>query len=272
VPRALRTQDELVKTAESALIDGYEDEGKEDGDQSLHGLLNRTHGHYRKHMRKHALSYGMSFVCQTCIMFGVAWVYKQFGPTCLPQESAPQHDPEMGRVVFAYGLFDEKEFWTEDLMLCICSWCCTGIQWADNVSKPKIGLFSFWVALAVSALNSYELNALTHGICYLFWVVVAVYARQRLREKYGLQHGSLITMGQDICVWCCCRCCAVAQEARQVEHVRVLDTLNTQYGPATQLQVDDEPPSSRRTLLRPSEDSMGRENTANTECTEMSGL
>jgi len=283
VPRILFTRNGENHRSEGSIVDGFdhnegddtEDEGKEDEHESFHGMLNKTHGHYRNHMKKHAARYALSFVFQTALMFGVAWIYRRFGPACLPQESMPDHDPEIGRVVFAYGLFDEKEFWSEDLMLCMCSWFCTGIQWANNVSKPKIGIFgSFWVALMVSVLNSYELNALTHGVCYLFWILVAVYGRQRLREKYGLQHGSVITLVQDIIVWCCCCRCATAQEGRQVEHVRILDTRSTPFGEATQLQVDDEhePPSSRRTLLRPVEGGMGRENTANTDFTEASGL
>merc|ERR1712032_109134 len=153
------------------------------------------------------------------------------------------------------------------------SCCCPGIQWASTVSNPRIGLVgSFWFALMFASLNSHELNFLTHGVCSLVWAVVAVYARQRLRGKYGLESGSLITLGQDIFVWCCCSRCAVAQEARQFEHVRILDVSNTPHGEATQLQVDPEPTSSRRTLLRPSEDGMGRENTANTDALDCERL
>jgi Cys-rich protein (TIGR01571 family) len=221
-------------------------------------------------MKKNAAYYAFSFMFQTAIVFGVAWLLRQYGPTCLPQELAPDRDPEVGRAVFAYGLMDEKECWSEDLILCIVSCCCPGIQWANNVSNPKIGLVgSFWVALMLASLNSPELYALTHGICYFVWVAIAVTARHRLRGKYGLENGSLVTLFQDIFVWCCCHKCAVAQEARQVAHVRTLDISNTPYGDATQLQVDEEPTSSRRTLLRPTEEGMGRENTANSE---VSGL
>jgi len=243
---------------------------REDEGHSLHSLANKTHGLYREHMRQHAIRYVVSFVIQMAMVFGAAWILKRYGSGCLPQESTPDYDPEVGRAVFAYGLFDEKECWSEDLMLCILSCCCPGIQWADNVSKPKVGIFSsFWVALMLSALMSYELNALTHGVSFMFWVGIAVYARQKLREKYALQSGSMMTLAQDICIWCCCVRCAVAQEARQVEHVRTLDIRNAQFGEATQLQVDEAPPSSRRTLLRPNEDGIGRENTANTD---VSGL
>mmetsp|Transcript_56574 Transcript_56574/g.112506 ORF Transcript_56574/g.112506 Transcript_56574/m.112506 type:complete len:339 (+) Transcript_56574:32-1048(+) len=289
VPRALLdvneldfvTQDEL----DGAIADGFDrnEDGamfaprKEDKDHSAHGfygthvaIANKTHGLYRKHMRKHAASYALLFVVQTAIVFGFAWILRQYGLACLPQESEPDQDPESGRAVFAYGLFDEKECWSEDLVLCILSFCCTGIQWASTVSKPKIGIFSsFWLALTLSALNSYELNALTHGVSSMVWIVIAVYARQSLREKYGLESRSMITLAQDIFVWCCWCRCAVAQEARQVERVRLLDTNNNQFGEASQLQVEEELPSSRRNLLRPNEDGVGRENTANTD---VSGL
>jgi len=273
-PRALLTRDELDEMSEGSIADGFDrvEDGarfgprKEDEDHSLHSLANKTHGIYRAHMRQHAIRYVVSFIIQTAIVFGVAWILKMYGPACLPQESTPDHDPEVGRAVFAYGLLDEKECWSEDLMLCILSFCCTGIQWANNVSKPKVGILSsFWVALMLSMLNSYELNALTHGVSWMFWVVITVYARQRLREKYSLESGSTMTLAQDIFVWCYCCRCAVAQEARQVEHVRTLDIRNPQFGAPTQLQVDEDPPSTRRTLLRADEDGIGRENTANTD-------
>lgn len=259
---ALLIRDEQDTMADGSISDGFDHKvrGVHEGEETS------LHGHYRKHMRKHAATYVLFFLFQTAIMFMVAWLFRQYGPRCLPQESDPYRDPEECRAVFAYGLLDEKECWSEDLILCVLSWCCPGIQWANNVSNPKIGFISsFWVALTLATLNSYELDALTHGISFLVWVAIAVYTRQRLRGKYGLESGTLITMGQDIFVWCYCFRCAVAQEARQVEHVRTLDVRDTPYGEATQLQVDDEPASTRRTLLRPTEDGMGRENTANSE-------
>jgi len=280
VPRVLFTQDEepAPAPAPEAIADGFDrdegravlGQGKEDEDQSLHGLAHKAHGHYRRHMRAHAARYAFMFVFQTTVMFGVAWILKQYGPAHLPQEAEPEQDPEVGRTVFAYGLLDEKECWSEDLLLCILSWCCTGIQWANNVSKPKISVVSsFWVALMLSALNSYELNALTHGVSFMVWVVIAVYARQKLRDKYGLESGSMITLAQDIFVWCCCCRCAAAQEARQIAHVRTPDVRDAQFGEATQLQVDEDLPSSRRTLLRPNEEGAGRENTANTDLSDL---
>jgi Cys-rich protein (TIGR01571 family) len=278
VPRALLSRDELDEMTQGTISDGFDrhEDGamfgprREDEDQSVHGLAKKTHGHYRAHMKEHAVRYFSLFVFQTAIMFGVAWILKRYAPACLPQESVTDHDPEVGRLVFAYGLFDEKEFWSEDLMLCMLSFCCTGIQWANNVSNPKVGIYgSFWVALSLSALNSYELNALTHGVSFMFWVVIAVYARQGLRKRYGLESGSMMSLAQDIFAWCCCCRCAAAQEARQVEHVRILDIRNPRFGEATQLQVDEYPPSGRRTLLRPNDDGAGRENTANTDISDL---
>jgi len=273
-PRALLTPDERETMAEGSVADGFdhnEDGGRESEEQSLHGMVKKAHGHYRKHMHQHAARYALSFVIQTAITFGVAWVFRQYGPVCLPQESIPDRDPEVGRAVFAYGLLDEKECWSEDLLICILCCCCPGIQWANNVTNPKIGLVgSFWIALMLASLNSWQLHGLTHGVCFLVWVAVAVTIRQRLRRKYGLESGSLASLGQDIFVWYCCHHCAVAQEARQVEHVRTLNVGNMPYGDATQLQVvDEEPSGSHRTLLRPTEDGIGRENTANTD---VSGL
>lgn len=73
--------------------------------------------------------------------------------------------------------------------------------------------------LTVSILGMHELSHLTFTISHILFVGIAVYYRQQLREKFGLSSGTWDTILQDCIVWCCCPCCAAAQEARQVERV-----------------------------------------------------
>lgn len=216
----------LSKDATEELVDGnLLDALVENFDNYFH--YRRGVSAERKFQREHPLRHWLHHLCRfifhTVVVFVVAWLYKKHWPICLPQGLASKQDPESGAIVFAYGLFDEKRACTEDVKLCVCSWCCVNIQWANNVSNSQMKLFSsFWFALVVSTLNSYQLAIMTRGISYLLWVPVAVYCRQRLREKFGLQHSSLMTLAQDILVWSCCCSCSVAQESRQLEHVRTL--------------------------------------------------
>merc|ERR1711933_404694 len=137
-----------------------------------------------------------------------------------PIESLHEREPEVGRSVFAYGLFDEKEFWGDDFTICFCSFCCMGLRWAETITNDKVCLAgSFWIMLCVSLLSIHELSHLTVGVSHIVFVAIAVYYRQQLREKFGLRSGSADTLAQDCFVWWCCCCCAAAQEARQVERV-----------------------------------------------------
>merc|ERR1712203_922593 len=80
---------------------------------------------------------------------------------------------------------------------------------------------SFWIMLVVSLLSFRELSHASLGITHLASVFVAVYYRQELRKKFGLDFGSPETITQDVLIWCCCFVCAAAQEARQIERVRI---------------------------------------------------
>lgn len=102
--------------------------------------------------------------------------------------------------------------------VCLCSWCCPTIRMADTYSKhPWPIIKSFWVALVIISLlvAMYELTA---GVSALVFLCMAVYCRQQIRKKYGLEQGGS-TIVLDCLSWICCPCCTIAQEARQVDFV-----------------------------------------------------
>lgn len=102
----------------------------------------------------------------------------------------------------------------EEPGICLWACCCPAIRWADTVDLS--GLVRFWVALAVF-LGLSVANAFLGEV--LLWAALAVVCagfRQEMRRKFGMsQSGS--TYVEDCLLYCCCSCCAIAQEARHVE-------------------------------------------------------
>jgi len=135
---------------------------------------------------------------------------------------------------FNYGIFG----CFEDVRLSLMSCFCPALRWADSMDKavfpqgPPEGTGQFlryWPALLLflllTALQLYIGFAALFpfvGMAFgaLLLVVVVVY-RQRLRRKYSIEAGSFKSIFQDCMVWTCCPCCALVQEAREVESRRV---------------------------------------------------
>lgn len=105
--------------------------------------------------------------------------------------------------------------------ICITAWCCPCVRWADTMSM--LGLVGFWggvyIYFILFILSSQIGAFLGSGVSFLAWVCVAVYLgtyRQRLRAAMGMQVGGE-SFANDVCVYCFCAPCAIAQEARHVE-------------------------------------------------------
>jgi len=193
-----------------------------DDDEPVH---HRLHRHLRRHHEEWAGTNFMAFVFHVGVMGAVAYLYLKNKPMELPQFAQQEREPELGRNVFAFGLFDEKECWGDDYMICLCSMFCLPIQWAETMSHEKVRLIGgFWVAFAMATLACQELADFTFGISHIVFVIFAVTHRQKLRKKFGLSAGTPETYFQDILVWCCCVFCAAAQEARQVQRVSLPGT------------------------------------------------
>merc|ERR1712032_817553 len=79
-----------------------------------------------------------------------------------------------------------------------------------------MGFLGFWIAFII--IFGIELAASTTGD-FAIWVVLAIVCaamRQDMRAVYGMDKGGW-TYLEDFFLYCCCSCCTIIQEARQVE-------------------------------------------------------
>lgn len=112
---------------------------------------------------------------------------------------------------FKYHPFDC--FSRPDISLWVCF--CPAIRWADNISTMGI-LRSFWLAFAVS-LGFVMVTSETQDL--VAWIVLSVIGagfRRELRLKFQMQRNEMSFI-MDFLLYCFCGCCAITQEARQVE-------------------------------------------------------
>eukprot|EP00419_Tripos_fusus_P000230 CAMPEP_0172689064 /NCGR_PEP_ID=MMETSP1074-20121228/22884_1 /TAXON_ID=2916 /ORGANISM="Ceratium fusus, Strain PA161109" /LENGTH=353 /DNA_ID=CAMNT_0013508821 /DNA_START=64 /DNA_END=1125 /DNA_ORIENTATION=- len=113
--------------------------------------------------------------------------------------------------VWRFGLFS----CFSDLEICLWACCCPAIRWADTVRC--VGLLGFWMAFAI--FFSMEVVASNTGQI-IIWAVLALLCaamRQEMRKAYGMHEQGGWTYFEDFCLYCCCACCTIIQEARQVE-------------------------------------------------------
>ena len=105
----------------------------------------------------------------------------------------------------------------EDVPSCLVSWRFPAAQFGLN--KQRMDDSSCFDSCCAYALLQ---------ICCQCWVVHAPY-RRSLRAKYGLEEAP----HSDCLVVCCCPCCALAQEARELNYQQrqmqqpVVQTMNT---------------------------------------------
>eukprot|EP00929_Paragymnodinium_shiwhaense_P115306 TRINITY_DN84064_c0_g1_i1.p1 TRINITY_DN84064_c0_g1~~TRINITY_DN84064_c0_g1_i1.p1 ORF type:complete len:349 (+),score=78.48 TRINITY_DN84064_c0_g1_i1:117-1163(+) len=132
------------------------------------------------------------------------------------------HD-EVHMEIFQYNLLDCHEI-SRDFPICCYACFCPSIRWADTVSNASIGLINYLPAVLLFAILS-AASGLTLGVTGFILVGVGVYSRQKLRRAYGIEADTFGSIVRDIAAWLCCPCCAIAQEARQVELVEALPDL-----------------------------------------------
>jgi Cys-rich protein (TIGR01571 family) len=119
---------------------------------------------------------------------------------------------------FAFGLFS-LEHLDHSFKICFCSLCCSPLRIADTYSKePNPIVKSFWVALLMVTCL-FALLPLTYQATWAIFLCIAVGFRQKLRNNFKLESGGK-TWLFDCASWIFCPCCAIVQEARQVELVQ----------------------------------------------------
>jgi len=129
---------------------------------------------------------------------------------------------------FTYGLFG----CFSDFKTCSLGFCCPILRWADTMDKAhyskdqNAGHMTYWPGVLIMAvLMALEMYvggaALFPFASFIFGLAmlsIQVIQRQRLRRSYNMDNkGSIHSFVEDFFIWACCPCCAVVQEARQVE-------------------------------------------------------
>lgn len=155
---------------------------------------------------------GISTYMVTTLIVG--FVYMQF----ITKSVGPKLPDSMIRTdEFQYGAFECGDV-GQDWYICLCAWCCQWVRWADTASHPQVDLLAYWPALFITALLS-ATATITFGTTMPILLLIVVHCRQRIRVAYGLPSGTFSALAWDCCLWLCCPCCAIVQEARQVEYV-----------------------------------------------------
>mmetsp|Transcript_22255 Transcript_22255/g.40986 ORF Transcript_22255/g.40986 Transcript_22255/m.40986 type:complete len:270 (+) Transcript_22255:80-889(+) len=97
--------------------------------------------------------------------------------------------------------------------ICFFTWCCCPVRFADNVSHVD-GLYPFWptfsVMLTLASLSYF-------APAWILMIMIGCYVRQRIRAKFGMDHGTCPSVTKDCCAYTFCYICAVSQEARHLE-------------------------------------------------------
>mmetsp|Transcript_64314 Transcript_64314/g.114280 ORF Transcript_64314/g.114280 Transcript_64314/m.114280 type:complete len:271 (+) Transcript_64314:85-897(+) len=163
---------------------------------------------YRRHLKTAMQSFLVYFI----FIFCCAFIYHKTRSAEKLEKDAPATIDG-----FDYGLFRTDDCCSKDALLCFCSWCCTGIRWADTVNQAA--LLPYWSGLFVFTVLV-GLNEVSMGVSGCLFLGVAVKLRQELRKKFNIENGSSQSLVMDCLVWCCCAPCAAAQEARQVAYVQ----------------------------------------------------
>lgn len=129
---------------------------------------------------------------------------------------------------FQFGAFECGDVKT-DWQICLCSWCCEWVRWSDTASHPQVDFLGFWPALLITTLLC-AISSITYGATIPILLLIVVLCRQRIRLAYGLPSGTFAVLAWDCCLWMWCPCCAIVQEARQVDYVEsrlVKDSMNS---------------------------------------------
>lgn len=146
------------------------------------------------------------------LIVAFAYVYKSYR-----QDAARPGEREMRlEDGWAYGPLDCREL-KADWTICCMALFCPAVRWADTIGSDKIWPGVFWEAFLLF-LFLQALGPLTFGVSILISLCVGIYFRQKIRRKF-MKAISWKTYAQDCLLWCCCPCCAIAQEAREVGKV-----------------------------------------------------
>lgn len=151
----------------------------------------------------------------TVIGFFYQWMKQEYK---FPKDG-DQHSKENLEGTWRYGFFDVRG----DRSICLISCCCPVIRWADTVSMSSS--LGFWAALflIVACIVIAEVSS---GIGTLAVLAVFVWRRQQLRHLFHMSGtaapGAARSCIEDCLAYTFCSCCAIMQEARQIEEAHLV--------------------------------------------------
>lgn len=152
-------------------------------------------------------------ILQVAILAFAAFLYQEQKPDFGLIGKGEKQDASLDGE-FSHGLLSccDSEATTK---LSVFTLCCGPIRWADSMQMA--GQMSFKVAVGLMLIVSFFcLYGPTLVLGMLVMAIVGTMYRQKLRVSFNLK-SSGATIFTDCLTWCCCPCCAVVQEARQVE-------------------------------------------------------
>lgn len=162
---------------------------------------------------EHLASMLLSAFVSVCVVLCCAYVYMKnkvdpWGQ--VPRDGLDHEAYLLDKSDWRFGLCDC--FQTPPL--CLLSCCCPAIRWADTMRMA--GIMSFYTGVMVMTVLG-ALSPFAGGLSTLIMLAIAVHHRQNIRRLFGMPAGNAATYCTDCCVYMCCSCCAIVQEARQVE-------------------------------------------------------
>jgi len=134
---------------------------------------------------------------------------------------------EWTRCGFTYSLFDCSNM-GDDWKLCLTSFLCPVVQWANTASNNKQPFLNltYWKAVALM-LTLTILTPFTYGISGLAAMLLLFKRRQELRKTFNHLHPESRALREDLCLTVCCNpllCCQLVQEARESEFTQPQQT------------------------------------------------
>lgn len=132
---------------------------------------------------------------------------------------------------FRHGLFQCMEDPRMSVFTCICM----PIRWGDTMRMG--GMIPFWSATMMFATFT-AMWPVTCGLSLIVTLAMATMRRQEIRSLFGMTHGTYSSRAEDCCTYLCCSCCAVVQEARQLESAHAAQHAGL-YGKVPHLVLRD---------------------------------
>jgi len=164
----------------------------------------------------------------------VGFAYQFLEPAYKIPEDGEEHNRENLDGTWRYRLFDVAG----DRSICCISCCCPVIRFADTVSMSNI--LGFWATIFLIA-GFIVIAEISMGIGSLAVLAFFVYCRQTHRHLFSMTGnaapGTVRSCVEDCFTMAFCSCCAIIQEARQMEEAHLVGHAITTNGKHSDMPI-----------------------------------